>query len=520
MGVHDAASRRRIDRPAVPEGRVVAVVRTLGRVLRVGIALVAASLTVATAQTDWADPGRRAELEVAAFPVVANEFGEVTSDDPWRELFMEAFDAAVASKAQQPSDRQYPDDFEICAYLVGTGGNPRVDGGGDLLAVAPAFVAAAQSSPVDRSAYRIAAGPSSGTTLYVIDDFHIESLFTSLSVRLSEDVISVDEVDGFQDLWRAFVGYVLDLAAKSDVEVAIHHGHLVAFHALARMPVGATIHDVERRSAHGADRLVLTMRVGASPPFEVHLVDIDFDDLEGIGEAMRTVESPPEDSVHVVNMSWGLVDCALARAYEVDGAAASGAPSAFTSLTAYLSAAIEESPEFLEKVAELCDQLKSELMGSLGLTDPDQLPCGDSRVLASLGTAAVVADVSSRARSTLADSVASDVTYFVAAGNQGLAFPMPPAGWPGFLGVEACTSGVPGRADFSNAGSPVGPDDGTVRVLGAWFDVGLEAIDEASGSPLGPLGYWGTSFAAPTAAMHYAFGALDLEAGAPLEPCE
>lgn len=495
------------------------MVRTLEIVHRACIVLVVAALAVATAQADWADPERRADLEVVAFALMSDTFGEDTSGDPRRD-FMQAFDGAVASKAQQNAERRYPEDFEICAYLVGTGGNPRVDGGGNLLALAPAFLATTEGHAAGRSDYRIVSEPVTRPTLYILDDFHIESLLHSLSVRLKEDVISVDEVDGFQDLWRALVGYVLDLDAVSDVEVSISHGHLVAFHALAQLPERTVIQDVSRRSASGADRLVLTMRVGASPTFEVHLVDIDFDDLESIGEAMRTVGSPPENTVHVVNMSWGLVDCALARAYDADGATSTDEPaSEYDSLAAYLRAALEESQGFLEKVAELCVELQPLLADRLGLDDPDDLRCDDPHVLASLGTAAVVADVSSRARSVLDDSVASEVAYFVAAGNQGLAFPMPPAGWTGFVGVEACALGSPGRSSFSNAGSSIDAQGGTVRALGAWFDVDLVAIDEASGSLLGPLGYWGTSFAAPTAAMNHAFGAFDLEAAGPLDPC-
>jgi subtilisin family serine protease len=91
------------------------------------------------------------------------------------------------------------------------------------------------------------------------------------------------------------------------------------------------------------------------------------------------------------------------------------------------------------------------------------------------------------------------VRYFAAAGNQGFAFPMPPAAWPGVIGVEAC-SGTSMERDtrFSNRGTTTASvAQPAHRARGAYF-ASPEALDGAA------LVYWGTSFAAPSAAVHAA----------------
>ncbi len=81
---------------------------------------------------------------------------------------------------------------------------------------------------------------------------------------------------------------------------------------------------------------------------------------------------------------------------------------------------------------------------------------------------------------------------------------MPPAAWPGVFGVESCvgSGAAPGdRAWYSNLGDFL-PGERVVAPAESYFVVAGSDLTPPPGSRnRGLLGYWGSSFAAPHAAL-------------------
>ncbi len=173
----------------------------------------------------------------------------------------------------------------------------------------------------------------------------------------------------------------------------------------------------------------------------------------------------------------------------------------YGSIMEYFAAAIRAQPDFVEFARGLCWIFDDAGAGQL-LELAEGQSCEDLPEKQVVGLAAVTAVAGFSEFAVGPDQIVWDPdpgchVYFAAAGNQGLGFPMPPASWSGVRGVEANVLGETNKASFSNVGS-VTPVDDQVRALGAWFvSPEVHSTDEV------PLGYWGTSFAAPTAALQY-----------------
>ncbi|MFO7589386.1 MAG: S8 family serine peptidase [Acidimicrobiia bacterium] len=405
---------------------------------------------------------------------------ESLRDAVYRELDVAIEDSGTAT------------DSPVCAYPVGSGGNPRWDGGGNM-------VATMSSHDFERgSVMRLTDLPLGfvpNRDIIIIDEFHIVALERSLSERLLQPRALSLGPAGVDDLWSVFFG---------EPYPAVAHGHLVAFHALAHIGSDGEQPSVIK-AVNTADRgLVLTLSLrsddGASETRRVHLLDIEFDDVRTIDDALlgsRGVNSA------VVILSWGLVDCAVSDAYASLPAMAGDTRD--QTLAHYLHA-LMSGPDTEELVRNMCRIFR----------DHDALKgvnCDESDLewVAGFGTLAAFAEMNSRATRSfeMEFETDGDVRYLAAAGNAGLPFPMPPAGWPGIVGVEACTANVAGIAAFSNAGTVPGLSlYPAVRAVGAWFQAPTwrgDASDELL------EGYWGTSFAAPAAAVMFATGQFALE---------
>jgi hypothetical protein len=387
--------------------------------------------------------------------------------------------------------------ISTCARLLGAGGSSKLDGGGNLVAASPTFFERGMVvEPTDIVA-GLTPSPAIGT-IVIVDHFDLGSLKDSLSAMSSHDRGA---------LWNAFY------AADSNVP----HGHLVAYHALAHLDWT----ELELPSNQsGNDRLEFTLKFGTADVVQVRLAHIQYDDMSSIETAMA--ESNQGGAIVVT--SWSLVDCALATQYS-ELSAAGTAPETFVD---YMRAALDAAGDSANLMHDLCTAF---LHSSPSVSD--DIDCSDPEDLLDLGTIAAIAAMSVQASEDVGmreedgswdrswDPVMS-ATVFAAAGNQGLPFPMPPAAWPPVIGVEACTRAVPGRSRFSNAGS-LGPGygDRAVRALGAWFATNewLEDTDDENARTR--LGYWGTSFAAPAAAMNFAAtpGIFSQSSLARLEEC-
>ena len=272
---------------------------------------------------------------------------------------------------------------------------------------------------------------------------------------------------------------------------SVPHGHLVAYHLLSQLPVGTQIEDVRMP---GADRLEIVVRDPQRVQTSIHLVGIDFDDFYSIRAGLVAV---PNDDDAVVVLSWGLVDCELAAAY----ARLPEDPSVTTIMEFFGAALHAVAGELVDFAELLC--VEFEKAGKVDLLDiPQGQDCATVAPEHLVGLAAVVAvaEFSEAAFAALDWTPDEATTHFAAAGNQGLGFPMPPASWSEIVGVEACAdladgSSPPDKASFSNVGS-MPFDDHWTRALGAWFQT-----PEVHPMSNAPLGYWGTSFATPTAAL-------------------
>jgi hypothetical protein len=397
----------------------------------------------------------------------------------------------------------------VCAMLAGTGGNPRMDGGGGnprmdgggtVLAPFPSpgadwIYANVQDHWVGFGDVGVVDPPD--LPMAVIDAFDFaEGAFHAL------DGVSAL---GVADLWRILIAAHFQVPVEDS---PVPHGHLVLFHLLA--------------SWAGSDGLVVGVaNVGAGDMLlsvtaeswraDVRLLDIDYDDFDSIRAAMNTARRLGEV---VVVTSWGLVDCTLEAGYRDaadDVNASAHRPATFAD---YVAAGLEGSPDRMRLLGELCDAFDVEIETAVGRVD-----CDDEAFLAAIAdvlTFAALAETDARARGAVDWSDAVGVTVvFASAGNQGLPFPMPPAAWPGVVGVEACVAGAVGeKAAFSNVGTTDQVGEPSARALGAWF-----LTPEVAADGVAPLGYWGTSFAAPAAAAAFAGDAWTPSGLEFVDPC-
>lgn len=401
---------------------------------------------------------------------------------------------------------------KICAYLVGGGGNPRLDGGGDLLAQRspsefPGSMVVRIGNPPGPMADR---WPQPGRRIVILDEFDLTSLATSIRGLIDvHGEIPIQPQDASPSgLWAALYGYLVALEGPAVLpsEVSVPHGHLVAFHALANLGPDGRITGVvlDRPPYHGFRRAILTVS-NPSGSIEVHLVALDFEDLQGIGEALKGYISHDADSVVT---SWGFVDCALKERFDE---AVQGGSSTAATIAEFWEEVFEASGEVESLLQQLCTAFEDPM--TRVLQGPPN--CGSREGLVGLATVVMMADVSARSADSIGWNPDGATRYFASAGNQGLAIPMPPAAWPGVHGVEACVVPNPSaKAWFSNAGA-VGSQS-YARALGAWFGPPGGAGGLAGGQSRS--GYWGTSFAAPTVAV-IASASPGLEGSFFFDPC-
>lgn len=386
----------------------------------------------------------------------------------------------------------------VCAYLVGTGGStPRLDGGGDLLAAIGGLFDRTRAF-MHPSIERVHGYPHQGPALVIVDEFSLEALAVSLR-RFIEHGIDAD-IGGDDPLWEATYGYRISLRGEEPRQpesTRVPHGHLVAYHALSQLPRGSRITGVTMPNDRRVEVDVYNADFGE---LAVHFVDIDFDDIasirDGLSEATNVADA-------ALVLSWGMVDCELAARY-----AALPADSSIDTIMEFLVAALREDATAFESLARrLCAAFVGPMPQALDL--PTGTTCQDVPIgyLVGLAPIVAVAGFSDLARAGLDPHPVAGRSYFAAAGNQGLGFPMPPASWPEVIGVEACAadtfgSPLPDRASFSNVGA-VGDGEAPSLALGAWFVTPEVRTDEYGAGDPSHLGYWGTSFAAPTAALRF-----------------
>lgn len=400
---------------------------------------------------------------------------------------------------------------DVCAMQLGTGGNPRIDGGGGtaridggggrprvdgggdtLLAPFPSGGSALWPYP-HASAYVVPFPPTGGlepptVRMAVIDAFGTGAFGALTGSGATYSVAA---------LWHELVGRLL-LGHGAD---PVPHGNLVLFHLLAQW---AGQDGLQVRASGDEERPVLHVSApGRSEEADVHLLGVAYADVASIRRAM---DDARELGDAVVVASWGLVDCTVAAGYQ---AAASTLPSFAT----YVAGVLRRSGVSQALLRELCGAFGPEIAAVVGYADCENE--GFLRSISRLLTVAAVAEMDRRARFAVEwdDGGDGGLAVFASAGNQGLAFPMPPAAWPGVVGVEACVAGALDEpAAFSNAGSTLLDGAFGARALGGWFATPV-LVDGAL------LGYWGTSFAAPAAAAAFAGGRWDLGALGVVAPC-
>lgn len=483
------------------------------RFARLAALVVAATFTTQTLAQDEDDASvlRREWTAIAYAEMVTLLMQDQAIAQQVRTVVYEALDLPATGMASDPA---------ICAYPIGSGGNPRWDGGGSLVAkLSPDFPDRSRATDITVNLADLRPDLVPTVDIIIVDEFHVPALESSLREWLRQYGSLHVGPNGAADMWSVFYGGPYPRVA---------HGHLVAFHALAH--IGSALGSAGDSSAAIIDvvrtdkglELTLGTTNGDGWTIHVQLVDISFNDY---GSIVGALEASGSQDGAVVVLSWSLVDCAVRNGYA--SVPAKDGDARDVTFADYLEALLS-GPDSAERIRETCHILQA--WGIHGYVDCDG---PDAPGLVAL---AAMAEMDARAsRYVLGDNRVSGFAdtrvYFAAAGNQGLPYPMPPAGWPGIVGVEACTWNVEGRAGFSNAGAL--PDLETsgivgeygawfssrsVRALGAWFEAPVQRGPDLRD----PLGYYGTSFAAPAAAVEYAAGAFGLGDRAEptiLEPC-
>ena len=390
-----------------------------------------------------------------------------------------------------------PPEHDLCAFLAGNGGNPRVDGGagtgrvdgGGLL---ESLVAPFNQDDLDEAWLGSLAWDRGPLALAIIDAFDLPWL---LDVAASAPT-SVAANDTWSERVRAWTIARAEPSPDGQGWV-VPHGHLVLYHALRVLSFPAIDEAHVSWQPMGDRHVRLELSLGETQ----HVIDLfhlEFDGLGGLVEALGTVHAD-DFTDHQVVMSWGISDCAVVASYEAAAASGGGSLSYLVHLHALVASAVGR-----DLVETLCEAFQPHL--------PGDLPCEEA-----FATVVALVELDLRASERVdwpEDQVAGGLTrLFASAGNQALPFPMPPAAWPGVMGVAACSPSDPATAWFSNRGDYL-PREHLVAP-GAWFASNLEGAFDAR------AGYWGTSFAAPYAAIH-ARHAIAADAAGPhsLRPCQ
>jgi hypothetical protein len=414
--------------------------------------------------------------------------------DPLREFVFDlpGFDDAAWAAAEQllgivltGSPNRRFDDAETCAFLAGAGSKPRLDGGvGALATHDPTW----DSPVVD---WDQLGGTWPQVDVVIVDEFDFKGLLLAM-LPLPGQAFASDDAPGWRNaVADATVRPFVD--AMSPPPYDVPHGHLVLHHLLALLgghEIAVTSLVVSEVNEHGdLGRMAIELAI-QDRPFTLHLEGIRYRDVSTIKVAMHGVVETYGHQTAVVT-SWGLVDCDLANRYRD---VIAGNPNAPPSMGAYLERLIRESPASVRTmIVEVCRAFERWLQHS-PYADGDPPPtCDDPFVLALILTQMELKAAKDTEWPFLPPNDPSVATpygrVFASAGNQQLPFPMPPAAWPGVLGIASCDLSSE-LAWYSNVGDYL--DQEHVRAPGGWFPVEINGFD---------VGYWGTSFAAPHAAL-------------------
>jgi hypothetical protein len=400
----------------------------------------------------------------------------------------------------------------VCATLPGTGGNPRLDGGGN-----PRLDGGFGMLRGDWGGTLLAPFPAARSPLWSYDPGVDHEVGFPAPAALARPQLPLAVIDAFDAGALAAIGggAVLDAAGLWTVLVAsgfggraeaspVAHGNLVLFHLLVQWAGEGSL-EVGVPAGVPAGTVPPTLHVRApawGAPVEVHLLDIVYGDVGTIRDAMAAAQRL---GGVVVVASWGLVDCTLAAGYHAAAEGGRASTSTPTTFAAYVAAALQRSGRAAELMEALCVAFGVQIGTAVGY----EVDCERIRDLL---TVAALAQMDAVARQLI--PWIGETVVFASAGNQGLPFPMPPAAWPGVVGVEACIAGAPReRAAFSNVGTTRHGGEPSARALGAWFSTPAVAANGEG------LGYWGTSFAAPAAAAAYAADPWPMAALQFVAPC-
>jgi hypothetical protein len=405
---------------------------------------------------------------------------------------MNALSELLAGRHEGSDDETRPGDA-VCVSLAGAGQNPRWDGGGGLVSTASApgddprlAFTDAVIRDQDWGTYGLHAGLPQAR-IVIVDAFAMDGL------------VDAFDAEGTAGAWSALV----DAFDTDPVAPGVPHGHLVLYHLLrALVPDGS---EPEIRVDRVGPDVVVDVR-GLHTEVTIHLVGVDYGEESSIRDGFTSAVSiahagPPEGTV--VNLSWALVDCAISAEYRV-ASEATEAGDAHLDYVRYLaSLAAELDDGALQGLVEgICD-VDVDLFAALtSVQGCDAIE--DPRELVALVAMAALAETDVRARAEIRfdelDLPELAPIFVAAAGNQGLAFPMPPASWAGVLGVASCQpppnsfSSDLAPSFFSNApGFDGGAEPVGAIAVGAFFAAPM-AHQERHGVD---VGYYGTSFAAP-----------------------
>ncbi|HET8986238.1 MAG TPA: hypothetical protein VFN03_10805, partial [Trueperaceae bacterium] len=203
----------------------------------------------------------------------------------------------AASRRFSGSDDELLDVPRACGTADGSGGVPRIGGGGDL--------GTAESSLI-RSAPNLSSLLVGPTRLAVIDEFDFSEVVAGGQAALSDPAL------GQPNPWSDWLGY-RGWASIDELD-GVPHGHFVTFHLLSLSGAGqvnASTHTMTDGAGHTTEYAVLT-----TGSLEIWLVDIDFDDVWTAVWAIRSLEMMPTAPT-VLNLSWYIIDCDIRQDYEM-----------------------------------------------------------------------------------------------------------------------------------------------------------------------------------------------------------
>ncbi len=433
-----------------------------------------------------------------------------------------------------------------CTYLGGSSGSLVADGGsGTLLADGGSGTVLGDGGgvlePFSAAHFALDDSVRAWSLLAVAAADREGSL--SVPIELHDEIAIIDhfELDAFaegmagafqSDLHRSLeIAAALALSPRVDLDlvsgsVAVPHGHLVLHHTV-QVLIGhhGGVRDVGIEHLDAPRRVEVTLTWSDTVSAKVTLLPMSFVTLEGLLDALTFLAAPDQQRQRIV-MSWTLSNCTLVERYleatreNVAGSPGTEPDASIATSSSYATFVFEL---LADGIADDGQPLLAELCRAMRQADDelDSIPCDDAFALATL-----LADLDRRAYDDIGGDVrglTSDMLWqrtYAAAGNHRLPFPLPPASWPGVYGVAACTPTQPDSAWFTNRGDVLAEEH--LIAPGAWY------FELPFGDVAGELGYWGTSFAAPYAALRFpgqagshgagpfALGACDTTAVTPL----